>query len=217
MPKQKDLKKLVRARMSKTGESYTAARLRLITKNEPAVDYASLAGMSDASIQKGSGRSWEQWVRVLDAERAADKPHREIAAYVSSLGVGSWWSQSVTVGYERIRGLRERMQKRGGGYEATKSRTLAAPVEVLYDAVADARKRRRWLKETVTFRSSTVNKRVSLRWSDDTPVLFNFLPKSNGKCVVSVTHQKLSDRSSVEAMKKLWAGALERLGEFIQP
>ena len=34
MPTQKDLKRLVRSRMKKTGEAYTAARLQLL-KNEP--------------------------------------------------------------------------------------------------------------------------------------------------------------------------------------
>ena len=44
MPKQKDLKRLVRERMAKTGESYTAARAQLITKRNPSPDeYAELA------------------------------------------------------------------------------------------------------------------------------------------------------------------------------
>ena len=34
MPKQKDLKRLVRARMQKTGESYTTARLVFTTKKQ---------------------------------------------------------------------------------------------------------------------------------------------------------------------------------------
>jgi hypothetical protein len=50
----------------------------------------------------------------------------------------------VTVGYERIRGLRDRGQRRGGEYEATKSRTFNIPVERLFDAFANARIRRRW-------------------------------------------------------------------------
>src|SRR5690349_12709262 len=125
MPRQKDLKRIVRSRMQKTGESYTAARLQVIKKNEPKLDYAKLAGMSNASVEKQTGRNWAEWVTTLDATRAAEKPHREIAAYVSSLGTPDWWSQMVTVGYERIRGLRDHGQRRGGAYEASKSRTFA--------------------------------------------------------------------------------------------
>jgi hypothetical protein len=108
--------------MQKTGEAYTTARLRLLQKNEPDPDYAALAEMSDPAVSKRTGRPWAEWVRVLDAAHAADKPHREIADYVSSLGVPDWWTQTVTVGYERIRGLRAKGQRRDGGYEASKSR-----------------------------------------------------------------------------------------------
>ena len=87
--------------------------------------------MSDASVSKATGRTWAQWVRVLDAEKSAEKPHREIAKYVSSLGTPSWWTQMVTVGYERIRGLRDRGQSRAGLHDAGKSRTFDVPVEKL--------------------------------------------------------------------------------------
>src|SRR5438445_4964172 len=151
MPKQKDLKRVVRSRMEKTGESYTAARLQLVRKKE--ADFAKLAGMSDASVKKATGRTWTEWVKMLDQARASEKPHRKIAEYVSSLGTPDWWSQMVTVGYERIRGLRDRGQRRGGGYEATKSRTYNVPIEKLFDAFAIARTRRRWLPVKITVRS----------------------------------------------------------------
>src|SRR5438128_9518271 len=129
MPKQKDLKRIVRTRMQKTGESYTAARLQVLKKKD--ADFAELAGMSDAAIRKATGRSWAEWVKLLDDAGATSKPHRDIASYVSSLGVPDWWSQMLTVGYERIRGLRARGQRRGGLWEASKSRTFNVPVKKL--------------------------------------------------------------------------------------
>ena len=56
---QRDFKRLVRARMHKTGESYTAARLQILNKTRPnrqpaapsPAEYAALAGMSDAAIK----------------------------------------------------------------------------------------------------------------------------------------------------------------------
>ena len=56
MPKQKDLKRVVRARMRKTGESYTTARSHLVRGSEPATGYAALAGRSDATILEHTGR-----------------------------------------------------------------------------------------------------------------------------------------------------------------
>src|SRR6266511_537682 len=144
MPTQKDFKRIVRSRMKQTGEAYTDARLQVLKKNEPTPDYAELAGRSESAILKQTGRTWAEWVRVLDGVRAAEKPHREIAQYVSSLGTPDWWSQTVTVGYERIRGLRDKGQRRDGAYEASKSRTFAVPLEKRYAAFANARTRARW-------------------------------------------------------------------------
>src|SRR5207244_9828980 len=79
MPQQKDLKRLVRARMQKTGESYTTARLHLVRNvgrtltpsagrvGEPVPhDYAKLAGMSDEAVKKATGCTWKRWVTALD-------------------------------------------------------------------------------------------------------------------------------------------------------
>jgi len=191
-----------------------AARLQVLKKKEVKVNYAELAGMSDASVEKQTGRDWAEWVTTLDAVRAAEKPHREIAAYVSSLGTPDWWSQMVTVGYERIRGLRDRGQRRGGAYEASKSRTFAVPVARLYAAFANARTRGRWLKTAVEVRSATPNKRMRLAWNDATTVEIGFVKKTDRKSSVAVSHQKLPNKSAAEQMKGWWGKRFDALGEL---
>ena len=215
MPKEKDLKRLVRARMQKTGESYTAARLQLLKKNESTRNLAKVAGMSDASVSKQTGRTWAEWVRVLDAADAAKKTHREIAAHVSSLGTPSWWTQMVAVGYERIRGLRERGQQRSGGYQITKSRTFDVSIGRLFAAFTSARLCSRWLPKGVTLRSMTANKRVRLGWADGTQAVVGFMSKGAAKAVAAVQHEKLPDRASADAMKKAWSGYLDKLGDLL--
>ncbi|MFL5548077.1 MAG: hypothetical protein ACJ8AQ_11025, partial [Gemmatimonadales bacterium] len=61
MPTDKDFKRLVRGRMQKTGESYTAARAQ-IRKQKPAnsgasrpAQYAAIAGKSVALINERTG------------------------------------------------------------------------------------------------------------------------------------------------------------------
>jgi len=215
MPAQKDLKRLIRSRMEKTGEAYTAARLRVLQKKESTSKYAEVAGMSDASVQKATGRTWAQWVRALDAEKSAEKPHREIAKYVSSLGTPSWWTQMVTVGYERIRGLRERGQRRGGLHSAGKSRTFGVPVEKLFAAFTDARRRRRWLPAKVTVRSVKPSKRMRILWEDGTPVVFEFSSKGPKKSTVALGHLNLPNKAAAEAKKKEWSEHLDRLGSVL--
>jgi hypothetical protein len=200
--------------MTKTGESYTTARLQLTrTKTEPEPDY-HLAGMSDESVKAATGRTWKQWVTLLDSDHAAEKPHREIARYVSSLGTPSWWSQMVTVGYERIRGLRQRGQRRDGGYEAGKSKTFNVPLSDLFKAFSDDGLRNQWLEVDAVVRSRTAGKRMRLAWPDGTSAQLAFVAKGDSKSTVAVQHEKLPDRAAADAMKKVWGEQFERLKEF---
>ena len=217
MPRNRDLKRLVRTRMRKTGEAYTAARAQ-VTRQSPRataarLDYAALAGTRDAVIVDKTGRTWEQWTRVLDDDGAAAMPHRDIAALVSTrYGIPTWWSQTVTVGYERIRGLRERGQRRDGTWEANKSRTYAVPVARLFDAWANAKTRRRWLDTPgLTIRTAKAPKTMRLGWAEGGIVVVGFTAKSRGKSVVALSHTKLPDRATADRLKQYWSSRLDAL------
>lgn len=225
MPRDKDRKRIIRNRMKKTGESYSTARAHVISKSKarqsgsaPAVDHASLAGMSDDRIAARTGRTWRAWVRALDADAAAAMPHRDIAALVRTKHhIGDWWAQTVTVGYERIKGLRERGQRRGGAYEAGKSRTFNVPVTALFDAWANAARRRRWLDGVAPrVRTATASKSMRLQWPDGTLVVVGFLVKGHAKSTVAVTHTKLRDRAASDKAKAYWADRLDALGSVLE-
>ena len=124
-------------------------------------------------------------------------------------------SQSVTVGYERIRGLRAIGQRRGGGFEASKSRTFAAPVAKVYKAFATARTRKQWLPGDVEVRSSSPNKRMRLGMADGTDVEIYFVEKGEAKSSVAIAHKKLPDRAAVDNMKKWWAERFDALAEVL--
>jgi hypothetical protein len=211
--------------MKKTGESYTAARTHVLSKKkshqtaEPAVDMAALAGYKDAVIAGKTGRTWQEWVRTLDAAGASEMLHRDIAAMVHEKhGVGDWWSQAVTVGYERIKGLREIGQRRNGTYEANKSRTFNIPVSALFDLWANAATRRRWLGNVKAIvRTATAPKSMRLQWPDGTLVVVGFWPKGHGKSAVALTHTKLRSRDASDDVKKYWSERLDALGSLAKP
>jgi hypothetical protein len=230
MPRQKDLKRLVRARMKKTGEAYTTARSQILKKPRsrptarltaalsaaPKKDYAALAGMSDASIKAKTGCNWQKWVKSLDYYGAEKMSHAEIAEVVKKYKVGDWWTQTVTVGYERIKGLRARGQRRDGSYEATKSRTFDVPVTKLFDAWADKAVRDRWLNgTTVKVRTATAPKSIRLELADGGILAVGFTPKGKGKSAVAVSQAKLADRETAERLKAYWAERLDALGEVL--
>jgi hypothetical protein len=238
MPANKDLKRLVRARMRKTGEAYTAARAQVIRKTKtrtvsrPAAasaplralmsapepkDFATLAGMSDRALKEKTGCTWERWVRALDRLGAERMPHRDIARLVhTKYKADSWWSQTVTVGYERIRGLRARGQRRDGTYETTRSRTFQVPVTTLFDAWADAGLRGRWLDGArVRVRTATRPKSMRLDLDDRGIVAVGFTAKGASRSAVALAHTKVPDQGTVDRLKQYWAERLDALGAVL--
>jgi len=229
MPTNKDFKRLVRARMRKTGEAYTTARAQLLNKKHApapapapatlatAADYATLAGRSDAAVKAQTGCTWERWVKALDRVAAHTWPHRRIAQYVhEKYKVPGWWAQTVTVGYERIKGLRAIGQRRDGAFEATKSKVFAVPLPQLYRAFSDTRTRARWLPNVdLTVRTATRNKSMRITWPDSTSVQLGFSRKGVSKAQVQIQHGKLPDRAAATRTKQYWAERLAALGNVL--
>lgn len=228
MTKNKDQKRLVRNRMKKTGESYTAARAVLVARKQkqdesakyaaPRKDWPGLAGMSDEKIKAATGRTWAQWVDVLDSARAHEWSHTEIAKYIRRKWpkISGWWCQTVTVGYERIRGLRDVGQRCDGDYGASKSCTVPVPIAKLYQMFSDARKRKLWLPDGLkNVRTATKEKSMRVDWHDGTRVEFYFLPKGPAKSTVAVQHVKLSSKADVSRAKVFWAERLAALKDVL--
>jgi hypothetical protein len=230
MPKQKDLKRLARSRMQKTGESYTAARAQLLAKKTrpeqaaaPAAadakpDYAALAGFSDEAVKGATGCTWERWVRTLDRQGAAEWPHQRIAGFIhTKYEIAGWWSQMVTVGYERIKGLREVGQRRGGGYETSKSKTFPVPVARLYRAFHDEGIRARWLPGIeLTVRKATADRSMRITWDDGSSVEVGFYAKGEAKSQVAVQLGKLASKQAADERKAFWGERLKALAELLE-
>jgi hypothetical protein len=173
------------------------------------------APIADDALVKATGRDWAEWCRLLDAEGAVRLSHAEIARMVhDKFNGGDWWSQMVTVGYERLRGLRVAHQ-RPGGFEISVSKTIAAPIARVYRAWHSAASRRRWLADPeIDFSTANVNKSLRFPWTDGkTRAAADFTDKG-AKTAVTVTHIKLADARTAEKMKKYWKGQLEALAEY---
>jgi hypothetical protein len=213
MTENKARKRAIRKRMAKTGERYTAARRHLTPSAEPTIELPT----SDASIQGATGRSWDEWFRILDRWGGNTKTHREIAGYVNQEhGVPGWWSQSVAVGYERARGMRATHQTTKG-FQVGVSRTFPVDADRLFHAFEDTRQRRRWLEPgTLKIRTTQPGKSARFDFSDDgSRVEAYFTGKGPAKATVAIQHVKLPDRSAVEKMRSFWKERLARLGEVL--
>jgi hypothetical protein len=223
MTTQKLFKRRVRERMSKTGESYTAARRHVAPARDGIeTDRANLASArelaSDEKLTEATGRDWEAWLSILDRWGARNRKHREIAEYlVAEHSVPSWWVQAVTTGYERARGMRLKHQQ-PDGFTVYASKTVAVPIGVLFDAFVSDGTREQWLTDgTMRLRTSQPGKVARFDWGDGaTRVLVTFEAKGPMKSTAYVSHERLPDAGAADVAKALWKRQVAALKAFLE-
>lgn len=216
MTTDKARKRAVRSRMQKTGERYAAARRNVVREGAaaPLPPRQADPPVSEEAIRKGTGRGWDDWFRILDDWDGTSHTHTEIARHVNrELGVDGWWSQSVTVGYERARGMRA-PNERPEGFEVSVSKTIDMPPMEAWRAFVEPKRRRAWLDLALRMRTGTRTMGRSARFdvpSEGTRVNVSFDPKGDDRSVVTVTHVKLADAADVAAHRADWRQRLGRL------
>jgi len=216
--RQNSFKRLVRARMEKTGQSYTAARATVLAAEGVKASEPPTLTMSDEAIRRRTGRGWEEWFELLDEWRAHERPHKEIARWLrDEREVDGWGAQSVTVSYERARGLRA-VGERPQGFSVTAQKTVAVPVDRLYEAFVDESPRDRWLPAgELRERTATKPKSARFDWGDgETRVVVGFSSKGDAKSTVALEHERLADAEEAERMKSFWRERLAALASQLE-
>ena len=197
-------------------------KARTMSKRSPSKlppDLAASAGIKDVSVQKRTGLTWAEWVRELDALGAPDKTHKEIAAMVGERWpeIGGWWAQSVTVGYERIRGLRAvGQERRTKTFSASRSRTYPVAPDRLYRAFATKRGRAKWLEIDLSVRSSKRGEVVRFDGPEGTRIDVQVVAKGAEKATVTVAERGLPDAGARDAAKRAWGERLDTLGRCLR-
>jgi uncharacterized protein YndB with AHSA1/START domain len=220
MTTQRSFKRLVRARMAKTGESYTAARAMLLAAAEPTDSGPPALATSDEAIRDRTGRGWEEWFDLLDDWGAAERTHRETARWVAGRQGAhplAWNVQAVVSSYERTRGLRA-VGEHADGFAITASKTVAVPVDRLYDAFVDATLRARWLPDAeLRERTATKPRSVRFDWGDGASrVHVTFAPKGDDRSTAALQHVRLADSQEADRMKAYWRERVASLKEELE-
>ncbi|MFI2294522.1 DUF4287 domain-containing protein [Isoptericola sp. NPDC019571] len=222
MTTQESFKKRVRARMAATGERYGAARRTLLARAAPppagARAWVSEPDLSDDTIREGTGRGWDEWVALVDAGPGRDAGHTAIAAWVAGEhGVSGWWAQSVTVGYERITGLRVPGQRPDGTFSVSRSRLLDVDRDALR-ALLDDDGDRAGLVPGLTLaprsRPGVKSPRFGVSDDDGEHGVAMFSPDPVGSRLrLIVTHERLGSAAEAELWKAFWADWLVALDD----
>jgi hypothetical protein len=222
----KKLKKEIRARAARTGESYTAARRHVLLargKNGPAAPPSKAKPpIGDAAVAKATGRGLDHWFAVLDAFGAVAKGHTASAAHLNEdHGVRGWYSQMITVAYERARGKRSRNQSCAGDFQVGVSRAVNAPVHEVMAALREGR----WLdgvdpelaralpKPATLVMKGEKYAKLRYKW-DGSAIEIRVTPKKGGSTIVA-DNTKLADAAQVERRRAQWRGALDALRAFL--
>ncbi|GGS62061.1 hypothetical protein GCM10010156_21030 [Planobispora rosea] len=261
MTSNKSFKSRVRARMAKTGESYTAARRHLVPDGPGVPDGADVPGvldvprvpggepigqpealsatalpsggssaptgrsgavrdvtLSDDVVVARTGRSNDEWFALLDDWGAAARPHGEIARWlVEEHGVQGWWAQSVTVSYERARGLRAPGQSRGGDFSISASKIINVPAERVVEAFTDDDLRARWLPDApFEIRTSRPGKSVTANWEGRAAITVGVVAKGAEKAQLGLQHGKLPDAASAAELKAYWRERVAVLKKLLE-
>jgi hypothetical protein len=214
MTTEKARKRATRGRMAKTGERYAAARRHTATKLPPRVEDP---GMTDDATRKGSGKTWDEWFRILDDWGATERSHRDIARWLhDEQGVPGWWSQSVTVGYERARGMRARHETTSG-FQVSVQKTVAAPADRIERAFTQTRQRNRWLDVgSLTARKTKPGRAVAnFDAVDGSRVTIYLVPKSTDSTAVQVVQTKMANTADVASQRAFWRARLQALAEVL--
>ncbi|WP_329037108.1 hypothetical protein OHT61_10310 [Streptomyces sp. NBC_00178] len=179
--------------------------------------------LSDGALRGATGRGWADWFDVLDAWDATRRTHAEIAAYLGTEHrMGGWYAQSVAVGYEQERGLREVGQSSSGDWNTSGSRTLAAPPERVLAAFTEPGQRGRWLPDVeLSVRTLRPGRSLTADLRDESgdaagrvSVRLEALP--DGRTRVGVGHGKLADAAAVARYKAFWKERLAVLKAVLE-
>jgi uncharacterized protein YndB with AHSA1/START domain len=233
MPTQKVFKQRVRARMAKTGEAYTAARHQLLRKASdpdapsapPTTSPAETTNpipsdamlVADEAMVRATGRGHAEWFAILDAWGATDHTHTEIARWLTEThGTPGWWTQNLTVSYERARGLRAPHQM-ADGFSVSVTRTVDVQPDLALQAFTDETLRADWLPVPMRQRPTRARNTARFDW-DEPPsrVVVSLVPKGEGRTTIAVAHERLPDAAAGERLKGSWRAWLAALKTMLE-
>ncbi len=172
--------------------------------------------IATATIEKGTGKPWDYWLKRLTKASAADLSHKDIATLLGEKwDVPGWWAQTIAVAFEQHIGRRIPGQTSNGRYEVSVSRVVAGMPDTLRDAwAASAAQRKRLAGRKPIDRPSTSGTKKRLYWrcklDDGSSITVSFESKGSGKALISLAHGS-ARKLDAEPLKRRWAAMIEAL------
>jgi uncharacterized protein YndB with AHSA1/START domain len=195
-------------------------------------------GFSTAEIRDVTGKTWDEWSRIVDAAGGRELTHEAIVAYlVETRGVQSDWAELIAVRYDRERALDE--PGADGPYEVRLARTIAVPPERAFAAWTHAEQWNRWFTEGARLLAQPGGRyenadgdggeylvvdpphHLRFTWENTkhcpgTVVDVTFAPTVDGGTHVELAHQELATPADRAEMTGGWSWALDSLRSYLE-
>jgi uncharacterized protein YndB with AHSA1/START domain len=204
-----------------------------------AASATSSLGISEESVLQKTGRGWEAWYSLLDDFGVREQGHAAAARLLTDVhGLPGWWAQTITVSYERDRGLRQPGERADGKFEIFVRRTVPASAERAFAAISRAAEWDKWftsgaqldLEEGGIYRDNDGDQGtviavapprvLRLTWEHPDhgpPSIVEFQVESKGpdRCVVTISHEKVAGVEAYKSLKPGWQWAMDSLKHYL--
>ncbi|WII73843.1 hypothetical protein QJS83_08125 [Bdellovibrio sp. 22V] len=203
----------------------------------PAQVHSKLAGVTTETVLKSTGKTWDQWIEILNKAGAKSWQHKEIAAYLKNKRrLKGWWHQWVAIGYETAVGMRAPGRNLKGEYSITVTRTVHVDHKIIWKMMMSEEGLAIWLKPVSKFtlqpkahfetdagvfgeiRTMLANRRVRFTWQEGdwdkgTVVQMYLIPLRNkpGSTIICFMHEKLRDGRMRDPLREYWSQIAEEL------
>lgn len=173
--------------------------------------------ISDEKVIEATGKNWKEWFSILDKAGAKIMNHTEIAdlvyeKHLAKKESGGWWSQMVTVEYERSRGLRK-VHQQTDGFRVAVHKTLPGTVSSLQRKWAEVSSSQKVASQKLE-RIPSKTKRALLRYQAKVgKVEVFFDDRGKDKARIAIEAIRLPKESDVEPARKFWRKILDQMEE----
>jgi hypothetical protein len=166
--------------------------------------------MSEAAIERGTGRRWSDWLTYLDGINAADMSHTEIARNLTdSSDISGWWAQAVTVAYEQHIGRRVPGQDCDGEFSVSVSKTLNMSKDDALNWWLNAVKGKNEFSDVLLSGDPEITKTEKWRYwraplADGSRPSVHIYEKAPEKSSLSVMHERLESQDQIDHWRAYW-------------
>lgn len=206
----------------------------------PNQKFEKLANISTESIKKNTGKTWDQWVEILNKAGAKIWTYQETTAYLGRKHkVSVWWRQWVSNGYQVAVGNRIQGRTLKGDYSIIVTRTIHKDHKKIWKLLVSDQGLAVWLRPMSKFRlqvkhtfetdagvygeirTMLAHRRVRFTWQEadwdkSTTVQMFLSPRKNGSTILAFQHEKLRDGRLREPLRQYWSQIADELVEMVK-